>query len=295
MQVESASLVPPFSYSNECGSVLLTTYIPVLILGYSFQLLISWSIVGLQLQLPYESFPLSIRSSLHGLMWPEYWAQNGDSLKDNKGTLNSDVMLKIRTILCNDVLNNWLVFMTFGLCSPPLAVAIVCCVIIKLSMWVVLVGRFTKYILQHNAAPVNNRLQQSPAPHSNDSSDTCRHIEDSTCVTLISVLGQVYIPLYTVLAQSFWRLALCSALFVALLGWDMAADEVGWLDALWIPLFSLGVLTVLICVDYLLSTHDRNDLEELIIVKDEAEPHLDINTAVVATRNPFHVESSSTP
>ena len=61
---------------------------------------------------------------------------------------------------------------------------------------------------------------------------------------------RMYIPpLFDVLVDvSFWRLVSCSALFITLLSWDMAADEVSWLQSFWIPLLPLGFVVMLRCI-----------------------------------------------
>ena len=292
-EVESSPLIPPFTYNNQCGSVLLTSYIPVLLLGYSIQLLLSWILVALQMHMSYESFPSSIRSSLHGLMWPEYWRQGGDTLVHNKATVSRfpTVLLQIRTIFCNDILNNWLLLMTFGLCSPILAVAIVCCLLLKMSLWVILVGRYTKCVLQVNA-PFDERediLPKQPLPVAVGVND----IKNSVSFALIA-LAQTHISLFTVLAHSFWRVAWCSALFVALLSWDMAADEVGWLMSLWIPLLPFVVITSLHSLVIYLHGKTNREMESLDVnIATSKDASGCVSSVVDESRSPFHVDSST--
>ena len=76
-----------------------------------------------------------------------------------------------------------------------------------------------------------------------DSTVTDQHREEVVGFALGALAG-VHISLLRVLAGSFWRLAWCSALFVAVIGWDLAADEVGWLESLWVAV--LPVLCVLV-------------------------------------------------
>jgi hypothetical protein len=296
-EVESAPLVPPFTYNNQCGSVLLTSYIPVILLGHSLQLLLSWILLALEVQLPYNYIPSFIRVSLHGLLWPDHWLQDGDAFNQNQATVDRvpDVLLKVRTVLCNDVLNNWLVFMTFGFCSLILAIAIVCCVVLKMSLWVLLVGRFTKRVLQDSheciVAPAGpTQEQQLATSASSDENNEIENKKNSLCFALSS-LAQVYVPLYTVLAQSFWSLTCCSALFVALLTWDMASDEVGWLRSLWVPLLPITTVTILYLVDfYYLISSTHVDTEKQIAVEDKIDPSLDEKRCSDVTQSPFHVE-----
>ena len=281
-EVESASLVPPFTYNNQCGSVVLTSYIPVFLLGYSIQLLLLLIVLLVLTCVSYDSMPPSIRKLFHGIIWSEYWLQESADVlaRDNIKAL------KMRTIFCNDVCNNWLLMVTFGLCSPVLAVAVVCSVLLKMSLWVLLVGRFTSCVLHKeegdgghssdttcdsdstigagagagasagapaaditSAATTSNISLTSPSQSSetffissNKSADE-KSNDDLACVAL-TALAKEYIPLFEVLATSFWRVMWCSAIFVALLSWDIAMDEVGWLQSVWVPLVPLcyGVL-----------------------------------------------------
>ena len=300
VEVESAPLEPPFTYNNQCGSVLLTSYIPVLVLGYSLQLLLSWIAVVILMQVAYDKLSPSTRTAFHGLIWPEYWRQGGEALIHNKVTVTlvPDALFKIRTVLCNDVLNNWLLLLTFGLCSPILAFAIVCCVLLKLALWLVLVGRFTKCVLQdsdHTFASAVIDKAQHPLPSERGVVDD--HSGGAVCFALSS-LAQIYVPLYSVLTSSFWRLAWCSGLFVALLSWDMAADEVGWLQSLWVPVFPLLVVLVLRCIAFYIDKfeqserHDDSHLQLSDRCKESHSNASDESVNVSGTfRSPLHVEN----
>jgi hypothetical protein len=237
--------------------------------------------------MPYESFPSSIRSSLHGLMWPEYWRQCGDTLVHNKATVSRfpTVLLQIRTIFCNDILNNWLLLMTFGLCSPILAVAIVCCLLLKMSLWVILVGRYTKCILEG--------LDRDDTLAVTDScTASCEPIRKG--LFALDALAQVYLPLFAVLSKSFWLIAWCSALFVVLLSWDMAADQVGVLMSLWVPLVPLFVVLCLHWAAYCLSYHERNGAQQQVTTSVNSILSCDeecSNRGVL--RSPLHMESGA--
>jgi hypothetical protein len=264
VEVESASLVPPFTYNNQCGSVLLTSYIPVFLLGYAVQLMLPLIILVSLTCMPFASMPSFVREMCHGIIWPEYWLQGGDVLVRNKAIVGSDpsVILNIPTVFCNDVLNNWLSLVTFGLCSPVLAVAIVCSVLLKMSMWVLLVGRFTRCVVLHNGGG-DNRSDVGVASIGPSgvapSGSVIGKSSDDVVHFALAALAEVQIPLSEVLSRSFWRLVWCSALFVALLGWDMAADEVGWLQSLWVPLAPLCYALALRCVAHYSASADSGE------------------------------------
>mmetsp|Transcript_28450 Transcript_28450/g.48095 ORF Transcript_28450/g.48095 Transcript_28450/m.48095 type:complete len:328 (-) Transcript_28450:1388-2371(-) len=275
VNIESAPLVPPFMYHNQCGSAVLSAYIPVFLLGYSIQMILSLVILTSLMAVPYKSVPSSVYMIVHGLLWPEHWLQSGDALILNKSIVacRSDALLRTGTIYCNDVLNNWLVMMTFGLCSPVLAVAVVCTVLLKMSLFVMLIGRYTSRILVESGEcgrrgstgaegslppfsgstateNVSNTYQSSIRASEKDaeSRSNLGYVDRSDVVLFaLTALARAYISLFKVLAGSFWRLSWCSALFVALLGWDLAADDVGWLASMWtlLPLVWVVVMRVM--------------------------------------------------
>ena len=256
IEVESASLVPPFTYNNQCGSVVLTSYIPVFLLGYSIQLLLLFVVMALLLYLPYDSLPHFVSKSLHGIIWPEHWLQSGvEVLVRNKAVVDGapSAMLNMRTIFCNDVFHNWMLMLTFGLCSPVFAVTVLFSVLLKMSLWVLLIGRFTRCILHDNVDATSTRTiaviaPSQPSGISSSSSSMAVKNRDHGVHFALAALAGLYLPLFKVLTGSFWRLAWCSALFVALLGWDMAIDEVGWLQSVWVPLVPLGYVLTLRCL-----------------------------------------------
>ena len=282
---ESAPLVPPFTYNNQCGSVLLTSYIPVLLMGYSIQLLLPAAVAVTLTCFPRVSMPSLGHQIFHGILWPDHWIQGGDEFARNKAMMSShtDLMLKVRSIFCNDVLNNWLSLLTFGLCSPVLAVAIVCCVLLKMFLWISLVGRFTRHVLlgqMESATDDSSDIMSSTTVANTNKNEV-------TCFALNS-LAEVHLSLSIVLKDSFWRLAWCSALFIGLLSWDLATDEVGWLRALWVPILPLFHVLMLHCIAYYLynggdgARQLKQSSEEKITAQLQDEHHKR------ATKNPLN-------
>jgi hypothetical protein len=208
----SAPLVPPFIYSGQCGTVLLTRYIPVFLFGYSIQLVLT-VIVLIGQAYPHfgSSLWILFGKSIWGIFVPHKVRKpnNYDDGVDPFGILDT------RTIFCNDILNNLLVFLTFGMCSPVLLIAVVSCVFLKMGLWQLLVGRFTQFFL------------------------TSESEFDNVSYALNS-LAAGFTPILDVLEASFWWLLWCSALFVALIGWDMASDDAGWRATIWVAMLPLG-------------------------------------------------------
>ena len=250
VNVDSASLVPPYTYNYQCGSTILTSYIPVFILGFSIQLCLPIVSMSLLMSVRYESMGPWLREQFHGIIWPEYWLPLETEEHDNtmashsrsqKELLkaNPRILLKTHAIYFVDVLNNWMLMLTFGFCSPMLAIAITCVILQKMCMWIVLIGRFTS-VLNGDASSAtmstgddNGSAIISINQDKNKNNPNCK----TPCVHFaLKALAEVHISLQEVLQGSFWRLVWCSAIFTALLCWDIAADDVWWVKSLWIPL-----------------------------------------------------------
>ena len=214
--VDSATVTPPFVYNNQCASVLLTSYIPVLILGFSMQIVLCFIIppflsqVGKWINLP----AIIHRNAMNGILWPEYWLNSDDSdlVSRNHVDLEKDptIIINPLSILCFNILNNLMIMLTFGLCSPVLAVAVACTVVSKMSELLLLIGRFT-HVLRGD----------------------CGHFA-------LVALAKVHFPVTEVLRESFWVMVWTSALFFSLVCWDIASDDVGWAASLWIPVTTIS-------------------------------------------------------
>jgi hypothetical protein len=149
IMVESAPFIPPFTYNNQCSSVLLTSYIPVLIIGFSIQLVLSviMPVILYQAGKYLHLAGIIHRNIVNGILWPEFWIghDNSDLAILNKTMLGKDstIILNINNVMCFHVLNNVVLMLTFGMCSPVLAAAVTCVVVLKMNVLLLLVGRFT--------------------------------------------------------------------------------------------------------------------------------------------------------
>jgi hypothetical protein len=274
-------------------------------LGYSIQLLLPFVFLATLKYFPLESISPSVFKLFYGIIWPEYWLQGeSDAIAQNKAMLNSDpgVLLKMPTILCNDVFNNLLLVLTFGLCSPLLSLAIMCSVVLKMSMWMLLIGRFTKCILHDNSNNEDGKSCEEATSVADISTAPSKQIEISDVVDKsrddsdddvihfpLAALAELYIPLHEVLAGSFWQLAWCSALFVAFLSWDMAADEVGRVSSVWVPLVPLGYVATLRCVAHYWGTADIDAKQD--VAGRTTLPHTDVGVGV--SQSPLHMAGNS--
>jgi hypothetical protein len=233
VEVESTPLIPPFSYNNQCAAVLLTSYIPVLIIAYAIQLVSSFAVSAMLSQ---AGLVCDVSKIIHakvnkGIIWPEFWAtEDAFHASHNKDCLDKDpaLLLNTKAVLCFDILSSFMVLLSFGICSPMLAVATTCVLVSKMKVLTLLVGRFTAVL--------------SDESHGGS--------ENGEVHMAIKSLARVLFPLSEVMRRAFWLIAWFSALFIAMVCWDIAADDVGWEDALWLPLAAVGYPALLYVVDF---------------------------------------------
>lgn len=217
-------MTPPFVYNNQCSSVLFSSYIPVLLLGFSIQLLLTFLVPVLL----YRAGELtsSLRDVAHGVLWPEYWLNSDSSeharKKSDRLEKKPTIVLYPTNIICFDILNNLVIMFTFGLSSPLVAVAVTCTVASKMSVLLLLVGRFSAVLNTNNESGVHFAL---------------------------ATLGKLRFPLWEVLQQSFWLLVWTSALFFSVVCWDIAGDDVGWFDSIWVPITTLSCPILLLALE----------------------------------------------
>jgi Leucine-rich repeat (LRR) protein len=105
----STEFFPPFAYSYQCGSGILTSYIPVLLYSLAFRLLL-----------------LTGRQGVHFMN--RKMSGNYARLPARFGEVLGSAMLDV------------LIIMTFGLSSPAVVVVLMCCTVLELSWF------FTKII-----------------------------------------------------------------------------------------------------------------------------------------------------
>lgn len=151
-QVEfQANFTPPFSYSHECGSAVLTSYIPVLMYSYAISGML----------LPVIRYSMVLSTTLRRIILPFNFLRDrynrelmslGDSrlTLDGKGTV---VFIQLHLT----------VLLTFGLAYPLLGLAIVLMIYTDTAIWRLTVGKFlymTDKIKRKKAAARPSRLSR---------------------------------------------------------------------------------------------------------------------------------------
>jgi hypothetical protein len=151
-----------------------------------------------------------------GVFWPALWlnADTSDALNRSGVNVENDptILVKTMTILCSDVLNNATILLTFGLCSPVLATAVVCVVVLKMRFLELQVARFAVAV----TGDCYETLQQ------------CRRW--GTFASSTGGIRSGAVSIKRSVATVVLADGVASALFFALVCWDMACDEVTWLE-----------------------------------------------------------------
>ena len=133
--MEVLKVTPPFTYSYQCGSTILTSYIPVYMYGVSIQIMIDLFRVIIIFQTKYENIPKIIQQSLQ---------LDPNNINPSK--------------IISNLMNSMILLLSFGLSSPVLSVSICLGVIINISCWLMIIG---KSIFQIHYQNQNNVITES--------------------------------------------------------------------------------------------------------------------------------------
>ena len=158
-------ITPPFFYSYQCGSSLLTSYIPVLM--YSSCLQIFFTVVTFVFIIfPTTTsiqYPRWVLKSFPGVYWPFFWKNTDHSqMTVEKGAVPIRFINPHRII--SRLMNNFVLLLTFGLCSPLLCFTISINICVHLCSWLFLIGRFVFIRIDSLAASSDSTLGCIPSP-----------------------------------------------------------------------------------------------------------------------------------
>jgi hypothetical protein len=143
--------------------------------------------------------------------------------------------------------------LTFGLCSPVLAVAATCVAVSKTNVLILLVRRFVAVMSESEGEAGGGSTQES---------------NSSTSSMLIDVLAEVSFPLREVVRRAFWLITWVSAAYVAMMCWDIAGDAVGWARSMWLPAVALFYPALLWTVDFIVNKRSGVAQDESSVIKD---------------------------
>jgi hypothetical protein len=237
---------PPFSYSFQCASTLLITYIPVYMYATSLQLLaIAFALITI------------FASNRTGSEYPEWFKRLfvrvcwlTPSTRDTE--LSSIPLIEPHQIL-STVTNNLIIFLTFGLCSPVLGCYLALCISVRLLFWRTMIGRFVFSRLETErslttdpllAVVSTNPLNEATAT-SLELTEKGDKVSKSGDDQLLSHLESQLRDVTSALVVCKWPVVLICAFFFTSICWDIAGDETGWSRALWVPIVGAVMVIVL--------------------------------------------------
>jgi hypothetical protein len=261
---------PPFTYSYQCGSFALTSYIPV----YMYVVTIHMSAVLLQLIIifmnPHHP-PLWLKRLFLGISWPLAFERDNlfceEGLKSpSENALKEQRLIKPYEII-SSVINNLILLLSFGLCSPVLGCYIALSICVSLCSWLMLIGRFVFLRLPSfsstspsHGVPVSTiSLPPSPSPPSSNPLNAAALVSSEFPPgvpqyqdRLVAILDQQLHGFHSYLLVCKWPIILTSCFFFSVICWDIAGDKVGWFSALWVPLVGVAMLVMLLAWDRVL-------------------------------------------
>jgi hypothetical protein len=190
---------------------------------------------------------LRLYSALH---WPLHKLSSSSS--SSPLTQTERIQLIEPSQIISNTMNNITLLLSFGLCSPVFGFYILINLSINLCSWIMLVGR---YII------LRSPLSSSPSPGNDRGGDNCGCGEDGLILRSsvsgnqsesVNLLNQQIQGVQDYLIICKWPVISTSCFFMTLLCWDIAGDEVGWYDALWVPLSGVGILLLVTLWEMLL-------------------------------------------
>lgn len=142
-----------------------------------------------------------------------------------------------------------LVLITFGLCCPPLCLAIGLSIYFSILESKALIGRFISIRMKQDKESTVNTEVLSPLRTTNTvvTNQSNRITTNSIFYTLNSLINDIGPCCYDMI----WVVAWSSCFFFIFLCWDIAGDEVGLENSYWVPIVAGGIVAIFQIVNYL--------------------------------------------
>ena len=209
--------IPPFVYNFQCGSAMLTDYIPVFMFVYIFITFVMPSMYLVVLYLGPQRLPPALVRIMPGLFWPGI----ADKVKILYKRSNGECIYDLSPRLCNSVskpdsvvsslMHHFVVLTTFGVASPPLALCIAVSMITIVFFWQTLLGRYIQVCIELN------------------------HLDE------LAILEQEVAGAWKGSRSSARMLIVGASLFYGFFFYDITCAELGWQYAIIFPLVVIGV------------------------------------------------------
>jgi hypothetical protein len=211
---------PPFTYSYQCGSTLLTSYIPVYMYSITLQLTSIFIRILFILSSHLIKFPEWLIQKFVGVYWPLYWSSFHANSNSPPRMIESYQVISF-------TMSNLILLLSFGLCSPVLSLYITLSISVNLCCWLMLIGRFItmrqKYFTEGKEHPIDESCSRD---------EFLLRLDQQICME--GVQSSLFV--------SKWPIICTSSLFITLLCWDMVGDQVGWYEGLWVPFAGVAMI-----------------------------------------------------
>lgn len=201
----SSSFTPPFSYSYQCMSSILTSFIPVFLFSHILVGFLVPVALICCLCLSTSHTRSAVTHLLPIVLFPEAYYT---------GTGTPEKILRPGLILSN-LLNHFAVMLTFGVAAPLLAICIAWTIFVLTWIWQLVIGRFVQYhINQSPSAPTRDRV-------------ALRSFRNGT--SSLEALNSVCTDTWQGPSKAVWVIVDYTLLFFICLSVDIVGDVRGWL------------------------------------------------------------------
>ena len=184
----------------------------------------------------FESFRWEfVKIKLPGIWWPNYWLKsNADMLSfddeelaksKSKGIPTPRKLINSKTII-TQITHHICILLTFGMCSPQLALAVICAIVVTSKLLQYMIGRFTHFRL--------NSLEQERRMVMTGSANI--HLNLVKTDYALCALSEQLTETLILVKTCFFPVLTTSALFMCLICFEMSGDVNGWRKSLWIPI-----------------------------------------------------------
>lgn len=220
--MEILRFTPPFTYSYQCGSTLLTSYLPVYMYSITLQLISIFLRMTFIFSSHIFKFPESLMDKSVGVYWPLHWNTFHVNSPSPRRMIESYQVISF-------IMSNLILLLSFGLCSPVLSFYLSLSISVNLCCWLMLIGRFISLQQRFGEENKNHTINE-----------LCR--KEKILLLLDEQIRMEGIQSSLLICK--WPIICISCLFITLLSWDIVGDQVGWYEGLWVPITGVAMISV---------------------------------------------------
>lgn len=228
----ATSYNPPFMYDFQCGSAMITDYVPVFMFVYIFTGFVMPAIFLFLIWWGADSLPRVLVEKLPGIFFPGATDQL-DVVKQDESTDSSNstcrgagsIVVDTSHRICSSVakpeslvsslMHHFVVLLTFGIAFPPLAFVITFSLVTSVVFWKALIGRYIQFYRDR----VSSRV-------------LCGH--RTVAVELLALQVEL-VDAWKGSRSSARIITVSSSVFFGLFFFDITAGEIGWNQAFAFP------------------------------------------------------------